>query len=202
MEEILPNEVKQLAGEILGSEEEDWWVRELTDTYKWLANDKIYWIIESDTDRSVLADLKPDNSCACLNCPDGLPIISNIIATNLGSDAIEKLGTDNFSLLLAEWHSDPRCYIATPRFFEKKQNEINDWLLGTEPDPQVLRDACVEPTLSRDPNGTWTLVYNVINRRGGIEQYTVQGTSGSFEIRSIDVKSLKEDGTFYYPDEL
>lgn len=203
MEESLPDEVKDLAVQVLGSSEDDWWVRDLTDTYKWLGGEKVFWVIESDTDRSMMAVLSADKTSDCLNCSDdSVSAISRIIRTNLGDKAIERLGVEGFARLLAEWRSDPRCYLATPRFFEVKQDEINDWLLGTEHDPQALRDICVEPAINKDLRGNWTIAYNVIDRFGGVDRWSVKGASDDFVIQAIDISTVKEKGSFYYPDEL
>lgn len=198
----MPDDLQQLIVKTLDSPESDWWKRNLTNSYKWLRTEEIYWIIDSDTNKSVMAIKLSDGTYKCLNCPTGIPVISSIIAANLGKTPVKKLGVEDFARLLMEWHSDPRGYVATPQFFEKKQSTLDSWLMGKETNPQALRDVCVEPVFVSEGVGSWSLVYNVINRHGGVERWTVKGKAGNFEIQTIDIKSLKENGTFYYPDEL
>jgi hypothetical protein len=202
MQDLMPDELKQLIIKTLNSPEDSWWKRNLTNSYKWLRTEEIYWIIDSETDKSLMAIKNSDGSYKCLNCPGGIPVISSIIEVNLGKDPIDKLGVENFARLLMEWHSDPRGYVATLQFFEKKQSTLDSWLMGKETNPQALRDICIEPIFKQEEDGRWSLAFNLINRYGGVEQWTVKGKSRNFEIQSIDIKSLKENGTFYYPDEL
>lgn len=202
MQDSMPDELKELVAKTLDSDESDWWKRTLTNSYKWLRCEELYWIIDSETDKSVMAVKLADGTYKCLNCPTGIPVISSVIADNLGKTPVRQIGVEEFARLLMEWHSDPRGDVATPQFFEKQEPEIEDWLMGTETDPQALRSICVEPVYTPEGFGSWSLVYNVINRYGGAERWTVKGKTGNFEIESIDIKSLKENGTFYYPYEL
>jgi hypothetical protein len=201
MEYQLTEDLRELVSKILESDESEWWIRDLTGSYSWMRSGEIVWFIEPDTDRSVMtARLK--YGVACLSCADGLPAISMIIADNLGDKPFDGLGTEKFAKLLAEWRSDPRCYILTPHFFETKQPELDDWLMGTETDANALKEACVEPSLKVENSGSWALRFNLINRFGGVEQWSAAGTSAGFDIDAIEVNMLRGNGSFYYPDEI
>ena len=201
MEYQLTEDLRELVSEILESNESEWWIRDLTESYGWLASGEIVWFIESDTDRSLMTARLKDG-VACLSCPDGSAAVSKILADDLGDRPFDSLGTENFAKLLAEWRSDPRCYLLTPHFFETKQPEIDDWLMGTETDANALKEACVEPNFKLETSGKWLLEFNLINRFGAVERWRAAGTSLGFSIDAIDIQTLKENGSYYYPDEI
>ncbi|MEX2138954.1 MAG: hypothetical protein WD894_06805 [Pirellulales bacterium] len=204
MTKIVPDEVIKLAAQHLKSPESEWWVRELTKSFKWLKDEELYWVFDTDSDKSVMALRESGGDYKCLNCQGGLPIIGQVISERLGKVPSDKFSVSDLAQLLMQWHQDPRGYIATPEFFKKKQDQdaLDSWLMGTEKDPAVLRSMCVSPTYTNDDAGNWKLTFNALNQRGGVDQWLVNGKIDKFEIKSVKIMMLKPKGTFYYPDEL
>ncbi|MCK4857940.1 MAG: hypothetical protein KAT58_08235 [candidate division Zixibacteria bacterium] len=197
----IPPGLKQAASGNVNPPEEEWWIRELTDSYPWLHGEEIYWIIDSESNSAmVLKGLAGEYEC--LNRPDKAGRIGEVIAVNLGEVPSESLNVLDMARLLMEWYRDPRGHIANPEFLESERDVLDTWMMGTETDINVLRTSCVPVTFTNNDDGTWLLVFNALNRLGGVEKWTVSGKSGEFEITAIEIEILKENGTFYYPDEL
>lgn len=86
-------------------------------------------------------------------------------------------------------------------FALKTMGRISDWLHGTADNEADLRELCEDPEFVFE-GSTWTVVFNVIKRDGGVDEWTVVGElsrdSNSNEILGIDIKDILPRGTFSY----
>ncbi len=197
----IPDGLKRAVADQISPPENEWWIRDLTESYPWLRNAKIYWIIDSKSNSGIVLK-DASGSYECLNCPGSESRIGDVIAANLGEVPSETLSVTKLAQLLMEWYQDPRGYVATPEFLDDQEAVLDSWLMGSEKDHKVLRASCVSPAYTTMEDSGWVLIFNAINRHGGVEEWTVRGKSERFEIKSIKIRMLKDNGTFYYPEEL
>lgn len=201
MLDAVPDDLAQFASKYLSTPPSSWSVRDLSRSYQWLKSPALHWVIDSDTSDSVLAVRQADGKYYCLNCPSGLATISTLISRDLGPNPFQRLGAAKLAELLMEWYRDPRGYVLTPSFFERKKARLDGWLQGSAKDAQTLRQYCVEPRHEEPAGERWSLRFNVVNRLGGVELWTATGANAPYSIESIDIRSLAPSGTFSYPDE-
>lgn len=198
----LSNNLKKTAEKLLGKYHEDWWVRDLTNSYPWLKGNEIYWIVDGDSGKSVMIINDNNDEWICLNCPEGINPISKIINIYLGgSKWIDFLSTYEFCRLLMELYKNPQGYICSNRFLQEEEEVLDTFLGGSEATLDALRSSCIEPKYELSGEGKWHLQYNILNENGGIDQWDVLGNYIKFEIISINIKPILPNGSYYFPDE-
>lgn len=185
----------------IASTKDEWWIRDLTDSYPWLTEAQVLWVIDTVSDLSAVVLGESDGTFSPLNVPDALPVISRVLAQAFPEGPMPRLGDQKFATLLMQWHLEPRGYVLSPAFYARKQNELDSWLMGTEKNAESLRALCVPLQFQSQENG-WTFAFNVIDKDGGVGQREFAGTSRPFYILTSSAKAIKAEGTFYYPDEL
>lgn len=196
----LPEELRSVAGQLLNSDAAHWWVRDVSKSFGSFDVEALYWIIDSE-DKSIVVALRHDGSFASLAGAKALPLVSELIRKTFGAEPWLSIGAETLGKTIMAWYSDPRSYLTTPAFFEKQRAVLMSWLTGREKDPRVLQQVCREPILT-SVGERWTLDFNAINRRGGIENWVARGTGNPFTITDVNVSVIKEDGSFNFPDEL
>jgi len=196
----LPDSMRSAAISRLNTDTDHWWLRDVTNSYGKLDVELLYWIIDNK-DNSIMVALDRTRNAIVLTGPGGLGLASDLLGKAYGGEPWKTLGVSQFAKTIMAWYSDPRSHVTTPAFFDKRKPFLQGWLAGREKSADVLQQVCREPIFSLNA-GRWTLDFNAINRRGGIERWLVRGESGSFKISDVNVSIVKEDGTFYFPEEL
>lgn len=195
----LPDKLRSAAADYLNRDTAKWWVRDATRSYGNLDVDGLYWLIDSE-DRSVMV-AERRGIWTPLAGSAGLPLAGELLSRAHGSTPWEGMGLDKFAKTLASWYSDPRLHLTNEAFFQRQERVIGSWLAGREKDPAAFRALRREAELKR-AGPQWTLDFQTINRRGGIEAWSVQGTAEPFRIDKVNVAPVRPDGTFYFPEEL
>ena len=202
MSEDIPVQLEQLAKRYLKSEKNAWWVRDITSSYSWAKGGKFYWVIDTASDQSVVAVQDLDGQFKPLNQGEGASVIGTILVRDIGAEPALIFGTEELAKVIMKWHEDPRSQVATLRFLNKVRPIMEDWLQGTEKNPQVFESICREPNYMKYQSGDWRLAFNLLNRRGGVEEMIVDGKAIGQDLLTVTTKTIKRDGTFSYPDEL
>lgn len=79
-----------------------------------------------------------------------------------------------------------------------KSDAGKPWLTGKEKRPEALYELCHDPVSTRDGDRA-SMQFNVFVLGGGVEEWTVKGTlDHGLVIRDIEVKLIRELGTFYW----
>jgi hypothetical protein len=196
----LPENMRAIAMKRLSNDAAHWWIRDVTNSYGKLDAELLYWIIDGN-DNSIIVVLDRNKNAFALTGREGLGIASDLLGKAYGGEPWQIVGVANFAKTIMAWHSDPRSHVTTPAFFNKQKPVLQSWLSGREKDARALQQVCREPFFTHD-SGRWTLDFNAINRRGGIERWIVHGESGNFRITEVSVSTVRTDGTFYFPEEL
>lgn len=196
----LPENVRLVALSQLSPNTDRWWVRNASKRYSKFDMAAIYWIVD-EGDRSITIAVDGHEQAMALTGREGLAVVSNLLDKAYGARPWESLGVSKFAETIMALYSDPRSHVTTPAFFEKQRPVLQSWLTGREKEPGALQQVCVEPAFNFD-NINWALEFNAINRRGGIERWAVKGRSPDFKITGVAISTVKEDGTFYFPEEM
>jgi hypothetical protein len=199
-EEISP-ELKKAALVNVRPPEDEWWIRDLTDSYPWLDCESMYWIIDTHDESAIILG-HGEGKYECLNLPAQARRIGEIIAASLGSVPSEEMDAEGLAKLLTEWYRDPRGRLATPEFLEQEKQLLESWVVGTDETLGSLKGVCGPIQYDVFDEGNWLLLFNFINRKGGVEQWRVAGESDPFEINDIRIEMIKPEGSFFYPEEL
>lgn len=196
----LPDPLRAIALQYLNNEDSKWWVRNATASYGTLDVAHLYWIIDS-TDHSVTVMQDRNGIFSSLAGAQGLSLSGRLLSKAYGEEPWKVIGLEKFGKTIMSWYSDPRAYLLTEQFFSKQQPVLASWLTQREKDPAALKALCREPVLAL-AGSSWTLKFNAINRRGGVELWAIRGETAPFAINQVDVAMIKENGTFHFPDEL
>ncbi|HEX2091078.1 MAG TPA: hypothetical protein VHG28_01705 [Longimicrobiaceae bacterium] len=198
MPDTLPPELRRTVEDHLDPDTEEWWIRDLASSYPWADAGGIYWIVDVDG-RSALVVEDREGRFRRLDGSPGLPALSEFVARGREA-APESFTPRGLAELLAQWHLDPRVQLLDSEFFRVQEPVLDSWIVDGGPGVEVLRSLGAEPRLVRK-DGSWVLTCHVVNPQGGVEKCVVRGTFEPFAVLSFDVQALKEDGTFFYPDE-
>ena len=197
----LTTELKSVISNYFVSPEREWWIRDLSNSYKWLDGQELLWVIDGETDASLLLYKVPRGGWARLNDPKaGLRIISDILRARPERTAFPKRNTEQFAHLMMEWLQEPRGYVCSPSFLTEQSAVLNTFLVKGSAGMEDLRKVCVHPTYSETGN-RWTVQFNVLNAKGSIKKWMVSGSISEFEVDQVNQEVIYSDGTFYYPNE-
>lgn len=200
----IPKKMQVEAENLLGKYQKNWWLREISQSYPWLKNVNIYWVIDEDTGESaIISHTITTDKWKALNHPKGIQEISELIRKQL--DGIlwkNKLSILDFSTLLMEWYKTPQGYICSDTFLQEQEDVIESFLNGVDKNITSLVNSCMTPIYKENKKGEWSILFNALNKDGGIDRWNVLGVIINFDIKKIEITEVKPIGSFYYPDEL
>ena len=201
MQRDLTSDLKKAALEKVDPPEDEWWVRDITDSYPWLGEAKLFWIIDSKGQSAMIIG-HPDESYECLNQPSKTSRIGEIIRAKLGEVPSEKMSVKNMARLITQWHREPRGHIADQSFLDKNRPVLDSWLTSNAQSVSEIESVCFPVQYKASANGRWSLLFNYLNHEGGVDQWVIKGTQDEFSIETINISEVRPQGTFFYPDEL
>lgn len=197
----LTKELKSMISGYFKSPEQEWWIRDLSDSYKWLDGQELLWIIDGATDESILLYRTSRQGWVKLNdLSSGLPIINDILRSKQERTAFPKNSTEQFAKLMMEWIQEPRGYVCSPAFLMEQAAVLSTFLIKGSAGLDVLRKVCVTPLYSETGN-RWTVQFNVLDAKGSIKRWTVGGAISEFGVDKVNKEILYQNGTFFYPNE-
>jgi hypothetical protein len=91
--------------------------------------------------------------------------------------------------------------IGSREFFQSQRDGLDEWLKGRERDPAEFERLCsgIRGSLAKNE---WTLEFNVINARGGVDVVRAAGTASPLTLQHVSVGVVKARGAFSYPLEV
>lgn len=183
------------------SPEREWWIRDLSHSYKWFEVEQLFWIIDGDTNESLLLYKEPGSKWQRLNHEKtGLPVISKILRDKSSRTPSPKNSTEPFAKLMMEWIQEPRGYVCSPSFLKEQSPVIGSFLVKGSAGLEDLKSVCVSPTYS-ESDGRWNVQFNVLDVDGSIQRWIVGGKFSGFEIDKVTREPIFPKGTFFYPNE-
>ncbi|MDH5179610.1 MAG: hypothetical protein OEZ39_14675 [Gammaproteobacteria bacterium] len=183
------------------SNEVEWWVRDLSASYPFLDGKRLVWVIDGDTNRSLLLLQQSKEKWLKLNEEkSSLPVLGDLLRVMHDEISSKKDNIEHFSKLIMELYEEPRGYVCSPDFLEKQSAVLNSFILKDSLGVDELKKSCMTPDYLTG-KGNWHLVFNVINVRGSIQKWHVSGNLNPFSIEDIKRTIIHPNDTFYYPDE-
>ena len=202
MDTKLTDELRRLISSSFKSPESEWWVRDLSKSYKFFEDEQLVWIIDGETNESLLFYRQLGKEWSRLNDEKtGVPVINKILLNKPNRAPSPKNNTEQFAKLLMEWVQEPRGYVCSPSFLKEKSTEIKSYLVKGSAGIDELKRICITPEYLASGDN-WILKFNVLDVNGSIQQWRVSGKTSVFGIEKIYRESIYPNGTFYYPDEL
>ena len=93
---------------------------------------------------------------------------------------------------------EPRGYVCTPKFRAWIYPYLRFWVRGNNAeDRERLFQLCNGPVLKRSDDEAWSLEFNYLNPKGGVESWSASGDA--LEIHQAESSDAVEQGTYLWP---
>ncbi len=164
--------------------------------YEWLTVGKLYWVM-GPGDPGVLV-AAPGGGRGPVRLTGDIPALKDFLGMQFNGRLPGVSALSGIARLVKDAIIGKGGSIATPDFFESQRRHLDEWLKGRERDPDKLKRLCSGIHTSLVKN-EWTIEFNVINGRGGVDVVRASGTASPLVLLYINVEVVKARGEFNYP---
>ena len=198
----VPPPATAAALQALQSDPESWMVRNLSNSFQWMRPRKLLWMIDGKNDQSAVVVEVSEDDWRCLNRPEGLDVLGELMREGIGNFAPRELGARAFALALVQLHQDARAHLCDPEFLARQEKVLFSYIRNKDHGESELRELCANPvTISGANDARWKLNFRVLNRWGGVDNWNVSGSNDPFSFGSVEIAPERPPATFYYPEE-
>ena len=201
----LPQRVVRDIKATLGGTQSDWKISDYH--YEWLEQGRVLGVLSNSGKAMVY--FVHNGQYHILSRDDGIHHINRILTSY--HFPREYFGQADKTLafldVLVTLRDGPLRTIPTQtllRSYDRLGFGVSHWLQGREKDESEFRQMWYDPRIQFS-NSQWTAVFNVFCPSGAVDEWTVTGAHSertqTNEMLSITIRTLKEEGAYYYPME-
>lgn len=163
--------------------------------YPWLKSGRVVWARTPEWKQALFWVL-PDEKPMHLNGPRGLSYVSRMLVESTGP-LPQSLPPTRLAETIRQLTYDPRGQVGSRDFLARVRSYIKNWLVDDNAASQTLfEEQCEDPVIHTDKE-TWTLTFRCLNVQGGVELWTVKGTSSRIQ-EAVNIP-IHPTGTFAWP---
>ena len=191
------SEIQSTCERFLDSTPDDWWLRDLTDSYDLPAGVRMAWVIDEESDESLILVSRDDGSWERTNTDGSNTTISALLASSFDDNSPKPL---ELAKHLLEWRQDPRGIVLSQSFLRENIDDLESFTLDDNNKVDELKSLCHDPVVTKE-SSMWLIEFKALDRQGAISHWQVRGVEDTFEIAAITINKVHPAETFYYPFE-
>jgi hypothetical protein len=198
---ILKKEIKKIIANSLGKDSDQWRMRDISSAATWLKDGKLVWAADQRLGKSVVCFFKDTGQVTILNTPGEINQSAISLISKYGPYMEWKKNALAFARAIKPLVSDPRSYVGSAAFWNKKQPWLDSWLQDGKMTPESFKKYCEDPQLS-EKGDVWCLSFFLYHPSGGIYRINAKGKISPFCVNTITRESVLPADSFYFADEM
>jgi hypothetical protein len=197
----LSDKVREAVAHDLGKDSDQWRTRNISSAATWLKNGDLIWMTDQRHEKSVVLFVETNGCALILNNPSGVTQSAVSLISKYAPYSEWQERALKFAEAIKPLVSDPRSYVGSTDFWQRKQPYLESWLQDGKMTPELFKKYCEEPCFEKK-SGEWYLGFFLFHPNGGIYRVKANGLISPFCVNAITIESILPATSFYFADEM